>query len=99
MKAMTETSHRLHLTNPMPCRIVARTRTGFNILTGLSGVLLCLAATEPFSGKIGLLFGLSNQQWADIHFWIGVFAIAFTTTKVTYYLTELKGPYKWPAKN
>jgi len=51
-------------------------------LLSLSGLVLWLAPTGRRSGQIELLFGLTKQEWSDVHFWIAIATIIITLAHI-----------------
>ncbi|MBM3155556.1 MAG: DUF4405 domain-containing protein [Chloroflexi bacterium] len=51
-------------------------------LLSLSGLVLWLAPTGRRSGQIELLFGLTKQEWGDVHFWIAIATIIITLAHI-----------------
>jgi hypothetical protein len=48
----------------------------------LSGLILWLAPDVRQAGQQELLFGITKQNWGDIHFWICVVAIVITVLHI-----------------
>jgi hypothetical protein len=57
----------------------------------LSGLILWLAPDVRQAGQQELLFGITKQNWGDIHFWICVVAIVITVLHIIVDWKALRG--------
>jgi hypothetical protein len=61
------------------------------LLSALSGLILWLAPDVRQAGQQELLFGITKQNWGDIHFWICVVAVAITVLHIIVDWRALRG--------
>jgi len=59
--------------------------------SALSGLVLWLAPDVRQAGLQELLFGITKQNWGDIHFWICVVAVTITVLHIIVDWKALRG--------
>jgi hypothetical protein len=48
------------------------------VMSAFSGLILWLAPEGRQAGKQSLLFGITKQEWGDVHFWVCVAVVVVT---------------------
>ena len=87
---MTTESHRRVQTKVYLRAVIALSLiAGWSLVT-LTGLLLYVAPSGPRSGRLALLF-LTKEQWGDLHFWIGLLAVAITLMHIAIDWRALRG--------
>lgn len=67
------------------------------ILSAFSGLILWLAPEVSRAGQQPLLFGITKQNWGEIHFWICVAVVVVTIVHVIIDWKALRGVIRYMA--
>ena len=65
------------------------------ILSAFSGIILWLAPEVRQAGQQELLFGITKQNWGEIHFWICVAVVAITLAHIIIDWKALRGVIRY----
>ncbi len=65
------------------------------ILSAFSGLILWLAPEGQRAGRQELLFGITKENWGDIHFWICVAVMVVTVVHVIVDWKALRGVIRY----
>ena len=65
------------------------------ISSAISGLILWLAPEGHQAGKQSLLFGITKENWGDIHFWICVVVMAVTIAHIIIDWKALRGVLRY----
>ena len=65
------------------------------ILSAFSGLILWLAPEGQRAGQRELLFGITKENWGDIHFWICVAVMVITIVHVIVDWKALRGVIRY----
>jgi hypothetical protein len=63
--------------------------------SAFSGLILWLAPEVRQAGKQSLLFGITKENWGDIHFWICVLVVVITITHIVIDWKALRGVIRY----
>jgi hypothetical protein len=65
------------------------------ILSAFSGIILWLAPEVRRAGQQPLLFGITKQNWGEIHFWICVAVVVVTLVHIIVDWKALRGVIRY----
>ena len=65
------------------------------ILSAFSGIILWLAPEVRQAGKQLLLFGITKENWGEIHFWICVAVVVVTIVHIIVDWKALRGVIRY----
>ena len=65
------------------------------VLSAFSGLILWLAPEVRQAGQQTLLFGITKQNWGEIHFWICVTAVVVTIVHLVIDWKALRGVIRY----
>jgi hypothetical protein len=65
------------------------------VLSAFSGLILWLAPDVRQAGQQPLLFGITKQNWGDIHFWICIVVVAVTISHLIIDWKALRGVIRY----
>jgi hypothetical protein len=65
------------------------------VLSALSGLILWLAPDGRQAGRQLLLFGITKQNWGEIHFWICVAVVVVTVVHIIIDWKALRGVIRY----
>ena len=65
------------------------------VLSAFSGLILWLAPEVRQAGKQQLLFGITKQEWGEIHFWICVAVVVVTIVHIIIDWKALRGVIRY----
>jgi len=65
------------------------------ILSAFSGLILWLAPEVRRSGQQPLLFGITKQDWGEVHFWICVAVVIVTMIHIVIDWKALRGVIRY----
>jgi hypothetical protein len=65
------------------------------VLSAFSGLILWLAPERQRAGHQELLFGITKENWGDIHFWICVAVMVVTMVHVIVDWKALRGVIRY----
>ena len=65
------------------------------VLSAFSGLILLLAPEVRQAGKQQLLFGITKQNWGEIHFWICVAVVVITIVHIIVDWKALRGVIRY----
>lgn len=65
------------------------------VLSAFSGIILWLAPEVRRAGQQPLLFGITKQNWGEIHFWICVAVVVVTIIHIIVDWKALRGVIRY----
>jgi hypothetical protein len=65
------------------------------VLSAFSGLILWLAPDVRQAGQQPLLFGITKQNWGEIHFWICVIVVVVTVVHIIIDWKALRGVIRY----
>lgn len=65
------------------------------LLSAFSGLILWLAPEVRQAGKLPLLFGITKENWGDIHFWICIAVVVITIVHIIIDWRALRGVIRY----
>ena len=65
------------------------------ILSAFSGLILWLAPEVRRAGQQPLLFGITKQDWGEVHFWICVAVVIVTIIHIVIDWKDLRGVIRY----
>ena len=65
------------------------------LLSAFSGIILWLAPEVRRAGQQPLLFGITKENWGDIHFWICVAVVVVTIIHIIIDWKALRGVIRY----
>ncbi len=65
------------------------------VLSAFSGMILWLAPEVRQAGRQPLLFGITKQNWGEIHFWICVAVVVVTLAHIIIDWKALRGVIRY----
>ena len=85
---------------PIKPKVYARAITAIALITvwilsAFSGLILWLAPEVRQAGKQPLLFGITKQNWGEIHFWICVAVVVVTIIHIIIDWEALRGVIRY----
>jgi hypothetical protein len=85
---------------PIKPKVYARAITAIALITvwilsAFSGLILWLAPEVRRAGQQPLLFGITKQNWGEIHFWICVAVVAVTIIHIIIDWKALRGVIRY----
>ena len=75
--------------------IVAITLIAVWSLSAVSGLILWLAPEVRRAGQQPLLFGITKQEWGEIHFWVCVAVVIVTIVHIVIDWKALRGVIRY----
>jgi len=85
---------------PIKPKVYARAITAIALIivwvgSAFSGIILWLAPEVRRAGQQALLFGITKENWGDIHFWICVAVVVITTVHIVIDWKALRGVIRY----